>query len=886
MTGTPLPLGDVDFYDKYQPLIDAGDYTIDVEQPTSGSGGKPLPATPFTLDQKFSVLAPRFQLPPGDLQAVFPPPNASGDFGQNLPHAVLTQRALPWERPLGSTLLTYEIATTPDPMVTGTTVSLALDVSGGSAVKTIAITLPRSLPGGSATVTPANWSVAQAGSVFTLTAPAGGGDEVQLEVTGIIAGAPGTGLVEIAETDESGVTRSGSIPVTVVAAGSDAGPMNPNVSGDPWLAVLLFTPDEIALPDGAATSTITNPTLTLPYAVADVIGRHGTVQGPNVTLDNFDEASCTAFDISTATFEKVVPRLDELRWLAHARQVNVTDKETSAALQDGWFSVVVGNRFPAVASGKGQVNVAHLVSLEGFAQYLDSPDWGGAQTVRLVSLAAWSFTSQPAPANFHDLMEHLVAGAAKGGDALRLRLDPPPLEPPPATGSAADDAQKALAQGYVALGYDTRAGAHTYGWYHGPLVPHPLAAFSGLDPFTSSAAATIYDEGSGTFDLSYATAWEAGRLLALSDRAYTLSQARAQRAARQLLHQLRDRGAGDTPRAFGRWIENGLAERLPMPGRAAVAPPAAPPPNGARRGVVEELRALLAHPDTQPLLEQHALESLDDGPLSHVADWLAQLRLLHGLPFTNLVPDARMLPAESIRFFYVDPNYVDALCDGAQSVLARSSLDKVQQAATRDVVRREAIARARRLRADAVGVAPADDLETGDPVAGFLLRSAAVSGWPGMEVRAFGSADGKTDQIFPVRMDRLAPDVLLCLLPAVPAWVEVDEPRETLAFGVEQGEGDADVVYLRSLAAANAGANVQTAVPLTAHYMRDCTLRTAAGASRVLDVATWQAYLASQDGDGKLGFAPAWGPAGFAVEMIRAPEQMIFQNQPDPKGAA
>ena len=75
------------------------------------------------------------------------------------------------------------------------------------------------------------------------------------------------------------------------------------------------------------------------------------------------------------------------------------------------------------------------------------------------------------------------------------------------------------------LEYDTRVGDRTFAWYHGPLVPAPIAPFSGLQPFASSAAATIYDATTGTFDLSYAAGFELGRLLALSSGTQAASQA-------------------------------------------------------------------------------------------------------------------------------------------------------------------------------------------------------------------------------------------------------------------------------------------------------------------------------------------------------------------------
>ena len=56
--------------------------------------------------------------------------------------------------------------------------------------------------------------------------------------------------------------------------------------------------------------------------------------------------------------------------------------------------------------------------------------------------------------------------------------------------------------------------------------------------------------------------------------------------------------------------------------------------------------------------------------------WLGKLALLTGVPFNYLVPDERMLPLESIRFFYLDPNWVAALSDGAFSIGRNLTADK------------------------------------------------------------------------------------------------------------------------------------------------------------------------------------------------------------------
>src|SRR5262245_65190279 len=71
----------------------------------------------------------------------------------------------------------------------------------------------------------------------------------------------------------------------------------------------------------------------------------------------------------------------------------------------------------------------------------------------------------------------------------------------------------------------------------------------------------------------------------------------------------------------------------------------------------------------------------DDG--NHVVPgelrrFLARLRLLHGVPFSYLVPDADLLPIESIRFFYVDRAWTDALVQGVLSVGTITTADRAQ----------------------------------------------------------------------------------------------------------------------------------------------------------------------------------------------------------------
>jgi hypothetical protein len=81
-------------------------------------------------------------------------------------------------------------------------------------------------------------------------------------------------------------------------------------------------------------------------------------------------------------------------------------------------------------------------------------------------------------------------------------------------------------------------------------------------------------------------------------------------------------------------------------------------------------------------------------------------------------------------------------------------------------------------------------------ITGFLLRSAAVSGWSQMDVRAYGidipekldpaSATATTNQLRTLRLELLPPSVLLALFDGVPQLVYLEEPHHGVQFGVNQ----------------------------------------------------------------------------------------------------
>lgn len=182
-------------------------------------------------------------------------------------------------------------------------------------------------------------------------------------------------------------------------------------------------------------------------------------------------------------------------------------------------------------------------------------------------------------------------------------------------------------------------------------------------------------------------------------------------------------------------------------------------------------------------------------PPAYVAERLAELRLLHDVPFQYVVPDAALAPAESIRFFHLDEGWTDALAEGALAV------DGTGDEATRG---RRAFARTRDARDQAVARVrdrrrgrPATSRETG-PITGFLLRSSAVARWPGMQVRAYsGSIPPDVDpdeapdgvRLGLLRLEQVAPSLLLALFDGVPSLVVVEEPPGGVVLGISVHQG-------------------------------------------------------------------------------------------------
>lgn len=558
----------------------------------------------------------------------------------------------------------------------------------------------------------------------------------------------------------------------------------------PWLALLLFDAS-----DPPPSLQTISPTALEPDSLPA-----NTVSYPEFRLEHGETATdrCDVLDVPVGLFAQLAPTLKDFSWLGHGRQN--ADGET--------FAVLVGNRMLTT----GGAATVHLVSLEGMAAYLPTGlpgaprvallDGSHAEFIRVISLFSWSFTSLDPNQSFEGALTHLNVGPLQRISKQEAMSD-------------------TFGLGYTAMNHHTRQGATTVSWYRGPFLPITPVASEGAfgdspPPFDRSDELVRYDPTTGMFDVSYAAAWELGRLLALQSKTFSSA-----------LHTWR------------RTLVRAAAEEALRAGGAAL----------------EQTRMLLA--DRERLARIH--DQLP--PPDAVVQWLARLRQLYGVPFNYLVPDECMLPTDAIRFFCLDDRWIDALVDGATSVGRAASADAAHDALA--VPRLLALSRA----------AAQQDL----PVSGFLLRSTVAAGWPGMSVTAY---DDHGSVLPALRQEQLAPSILLLLASGVLAKIELQEPAQTLHFGVDDVGGGQFTkgsrwVTVPLSAPTGTRPGMATKRPALEVQVED-------GRVGIDDLAgLLKGDLVTIHGNNDQNDHPrGFGAAEFALQMVEGAESVAFVNRP------
>lgn len=656
----------------------------------------------------------------------------------------------------------------------------------------------------------------------------------------------------------------------------------------PWLALMVF--EESELTDGDDPDTKSTQ-----ITISSFLNTAAPILAPKpVKEDDIDgNTSCRYINMSVATFQALAPFLDELPYLSHIRKVNTGDRAMMGLNEQGIFSVAASNRFaaaPGTLMPKPLKNIVHLVSLEGMDTYLSpQADLSAYTSVSLVSLISWSFLSLPDLAqDFRALATNLVSQETTSDtkidpSMLWLRLPAPTV----GTGASMTEVNKRIADGYVPLAYHTRSGENTFAWYRGPLSPVLTQSLNNALPFYTADAALIYDKTYGIFDVSLASAWEAGREAALADSSFGQKLLEFRNKTHQLTDSLLHRLNSDHFTAsqieqvestttvqdmFLSLLTPQLIKDIGATTSKSAGVNNRVTPSPSPTDPVADAKAFLAEPAVQSKMQ--ALISTDIAP---VAEWLANFMLLYPLPFDNLVPDQRMLPVESLRFFYFDQNWLSAGLDGAMSLGLDSSRQTFLSEVTKGLLYNAAMQALGVIRAKLEGNPISGNPNPPTVLSGFLLRSALVSGWPNLAIRAKDASDNSLKIL---RMDHLSSSVLLCVFDGVPNNIELSQPQESLGFGVDD---DGNVVLRNILAGGAIGQQIGTLQIRDLTSNKQLCMRSAT--SRVLNIAPdsptglIQSLIAGLKQNGSEPSGGTLGPATFAIQLIKSAEAIVFSSQ-------
>ncbi len=598
MSAEPItsPTDLVHFKARHRPALPSDEYTVQVTHTITIPGV----TSDTTFDSgilEFGVFGPRYVLHDSDVESEFPPRGARGQFGEVLPHLILSRATLPWER---------------------------------------------------------------SGAAF-----------------------------DVADGDRF-----------------------------PWLALLVFSDGEVQVRNLTVGTIKPEDTALSIFSKLHVPERKG--EAADVAAN-----PVTVIDVDFKLLKDLLPDpavnpATHFSLLSHTRAIDFVDSRNQDNSRGEERAVVVASRLPE----QGKRIQVHLVSLErcyettasGLRFLGDRP--GINDKVRLISLYSWDFFCQ---AHEEDSFDGLVGRLGAG----LFHLDSAVVTS--GTAAVQQEARRHLNSGFAPLVHRFRQGDAGVSWYHGPLLATATPPVAGMPPRFAAARAAddllLYNQGQGLFDVSYAAAWELGRLLMLENTRiattlYEWKRARAQAQAR------RD--------AQTQLVRRGIAlNALPL----GAAPPDA------------------SQPPFPP----------------EVANWFTgHLGTLSGLPFSYLVPDEGYLPRESLRFFFVDKLWMECLFDGAFAVSRFTGKDVGFDDTLRAELPQPAVGGGVLLRSVVVSGWP------GLQVDGFAGLTRATRDNPAPSKLAV------------LRREQLAPDVLLVLFDGVPRAVDLHLAPETIHFGLDQ----------------------------------------------------------------------------------------------------
>ncbi|RDW58743.1 hypothetical protein BP6252_13219 [Coleophoma cylindrospora] len=601
----PLQAGETQFYSYLEPDLQCDDEIVSTLQKIRVDGQ----VGKMSDEQELSVKTPRYKLP-DDAMESFYPPSGGGAPVETLPHIVFKDPYLAWERPVSTHIETTSVYKVP-------------------------------------------WMALIA---FTE-------DELRLEPNEL--------------EGDTGLFRNFT---------AESNKLAPRIEQDANLAVQMPL-DQV---------------LNLAYCRTPVeVAGHDTSK----------ETSLSAIFLKPSLFNELFrnqgindgdqrfPDLSRYGYLSHVRQINAEGMPEAGVERFAHHSIVLSHRTGPVNQKNPTPVVVHLVSLEGI-ENMEWPIPDSAKFVAMPSLYSWTYMCHP-PGAFD--VERMIRDLGTTRGPLRSTLPwSSTIDVRDNPSSEGQMLAKRFSDGYTLTRHRTKIGEITTALVRGALTPTFVARHILEDLSKNSDCGTdlgIWDREAGLVDITYSVAWQLGKTLAIADREFCISltrlrsqihaeamnQAKANISTRKDAFVPKDEAinaTADIMEALDQLQCNGpnteigqrrLMDRWKMDRwNGEVKDPVDSSPNrkldtrytGARR-MAEEFETS-ADPDNDDIYDKLNQPTSSEWQL--VLSWVLDKMFLSGIPFQYLVVDQAYLPPESLRFFHIDPNWMDAFLDGALSL--------------------------------------------------------------------------------------------------------------------------------------------------------------------------------------------------------------------------
>ncbi|KAK6067692.1 hypothetical protein SCUP515_10031 [Seiridium cupressi] len=556
----------------------------------------------------------------------------------------------------------------------------------------------------------------------------------------------------------------------------------------PWLALLVFTVPELHVEPNDVKNTYALRMRARDTLLLDGITNAISYDKDEDGLDAAEPVDVVLLepDLFTALFSEdngggVGQGLctSKYKHLAHVRETatdgmavagNVEDNENDPSL----FSVVVSPRTSVIGADVPTTTIVHLVSL-AMKPRLSLPFPKGQQLHQLfdslVNLGK----------NLKVLQPQMPPDSAKQDENLQR-------EPPFEDDKIASLITRRQMDGYIIVRHQMVSGEVTASITRGPLtptyVPHPLR--NGFMQSNFGTDLQILDPDLSLMDLTYCSAWQLGKTLAMADQAFSTALARLRNAIHsQALsaskkedhaalgaYRSRSETAGDMLELTR--DPNKLNTALHQGGSSATAFDINRWHHADRTGdgLAQDATAAAAQYDLASdghLYNEYSMPNSPD--YAHVYSWVLDKVHLGNVPAHYLIPDPSYLPEETLRFFHVDENWTDALIDGALSLASHRGAEP-EKDYDRTAIK-DAINARLNTPDEALG-----GWHVQMPKYGFLLRSQIIVQFPDLSVtvrfstkrpESMNSNISPTPSQAPILVQKLLPpDTILCLFDCAP----------------------------------------------------------------------------------------------------------------------